>query len=325
MIKTKFNMLMGLIVLAIVSIFFSIAKGSTSISFLDLIHSITSQQNALIYQIIVELRIPRTLSAFVTGGLLAMSGVIMQILLRNPLADPYILGISGGAAVASLLCLFFGLAGYWLTGAAWLGSLCVMVIILALSKKNHSWDTEKVLLTGVALTSGFSALISFILMISDDRELHSMLFWLLGDLSYAHKPYMESAILLIALLLSLSLAKQLNVLSRGNREAESLGIELSTLHKQLYLLSSLLTATAVALAGCIGFIGLIVPHVLRLIGGYDHRWLIPSSVLLGGSLLTLADTFSRYLFAPQQLPVGIMMALLGIPIFLWLLHKKSFI
>lgn len=316
-------MLMGLIILTIISIFFSITKGSTSIDYLQLIDGLTKPQNSIIYQIIVELRIPRTLSAFVTGGLLAMSGVIMQILLRNPLADPYILGISGGAAVASLLCLFFGVAGYWLTGAAWLGSLCVMAIILGLAKKYHSWDSEKILLTGVALTSGFSALISFILMISTDRELHSMLFWLLGDLSYAHKPYLESAILLIAGLLGLSLAKQLNVLARGNREAESLGIRLSSLHKQLYILCSLLTATAVALAGCIGFIGLIVPHVLRLLGGYDHRWLIPSSVLLGGSLLTLADTFSRSLFAPAQIPVGMMMAFLGIPVFLWLLNKKS--
>jgi len=316
-------MLIGLLILAMISIFFSIAKGSTSISFSQLIEAISRSQNSIIYQIIVELRIPRTLSAFVTGGLLAMSGVIMQILLRNPLADPYILGISGGAACASLLCLFFGLAGYWLTGAAWLGSLCVMAIILALSQKYHSWDSEKILLTGVALTSGFSAFISFILMISSDRELHSMLFWLLGDLSYAHKPYIESVILFIAVLLGLSLAKQLNVLARGNREAESLGIQLSSLHKKLYLLCSLLTATAVALAGCIGFIGLIVPHVLRLIGGYDHRWLIPSSVLLGGSLLTIADTFSRFLFAPQQLPVGMIMAFLGIPVFLWLLNSGS--
>lgn len=322
MIKTKFNMLMGLLIIAIVSIFFSIAKGSTSISLSQLLEAFTTPENSMIYQIIVELRIPRTLSAFVTGGLLAMSGVIMQILLRNPLADPYILGISGGAACASLLCLFFGLAGYWLTGAAWLGSLCVMAIILALSKKYHSWDSEKVLLTGVALTSGFSAFISFILMISTDKELHSMLFWLLGDLSYAHKPFFESTILFIAVLLGLGLAKQLNVLARGNREAESLGIQLSSLHKQLYVLCSLLTATAVALAGCIGFVGLIVPHVLRLLGGYDHRWLIPSSVLLGGTLLTMADTFSRYLFAPQQLPVGMMMAFLGIPVFLWLLNKK---
>lgn len=325
MIKTKFSMLMGLIILAIVSIFFSIAKGSTSISLFQLMHSLTSPTNPIILQIIFDLRIPRTMSAFITGGLLAMSGVIMQILLRNPLADPYILGISGGAAVMALLCLFFGLAGYWLTGAAWIGSLCVMAIVLGFTKKNHVWDSQKVLLTGIALTSGFSALISFILMISKDRELHSMLFWLLGDLSYAHTPYVEAIILFIALLLSFSLAKQLNVLARGNQEAEALGISLSTLHKKLYLLCSLLTATAVALAGCIGFIGLIVPHILRLLGGYDHRWLIPSSVLLGGSLLTLADTLSRYLLAPQQLPVGIMMALIGIPVFLWLLYKKNFI
>jgi iron complex transport system permease protein len=150
-----------------------------------------------------------------------------------------------------------------------------------------------------------------------------MLFWLMGDLSYARMPIVETAILIFSLLLSFILAKQLNILARGEQEAKALGIETTRLQMQLFLVAALLTAAAVALAGCIGFVGLIVPHLFRLLFTYDHRWLLPGSVLLGGSLLTLADTLSRTLFAPQQLPVGIAMVLIGVPVFLFLLHRKS--
>lgn len=320
---SKFNMFVVIIILGIMSILFSLIKGSISIDLIDLFHAFTDQRNPLVQQIFLTLRLPRTLSAFITGGLLAIAGVIMQILLRNPLADPYVLGVSSGAALASLLCLFFGFSGYWLTGAAWIGSLCVMTIILFMNKKSKNWDKENVLLTGIALTSGFSALISFILIISTKNDLHSMLFWLLGDLNYAHTPYLEGIILIIGLFFCLIFAKQLNVLTLGNIQAQCLGVEIQKLHRKLFILSSILTATAVALAGCIGFVGLIVPHFLRLLVGYDHKWLIPSCLIAGGTLLTFADTVSRSLFAPQQLPVGMVMAFIGIPIFVGLLHKKN--
>lgn len=323
MIKTKFNWLIGLTILALASIFFSLFNGSALISFNQLLNSLTGHGNPVIDEILFNLRLPRTLSAFVVGSLLAMSGAMMQILLRNPLADPYVLGISGGAAVASLLCIACGLTGFWLTGGAWLGSLVAIFFVFTLTRRKTAWNSERVLLTGIALASSFSALISFILVMSSDQQLHSMLFWLLGDLSYSHMPIVEGIILLIALIISLTLAKQLNILARGENEARALGINTIRLQTHLYFLCALLTAAAVALAGCIGFIGLIVPHLFRLLCGYDHRWLLPGSFLLGGSLLTIADTLSRTLFAPQQLPVGIMMALIGIPIFLLLLNKNK--
>ena len=320
---TKSRWIAVLLLLSAVSIFYSLFKGSTLISIYQLFTALFEGPSTLTSEIIWHFRLPRTFSAFVTGGLLGLSGAIMQVLLRNPLADPYVLGISGGAATMSLFCILAGLTGVWLTGGAWLGSLLAILLVFAFNKKQTSWNTQRVLLTGVALASGFSAVISCILVISSDKELHGMLFWLLGDLSFARIPFLESGILVAGLVLSLSLAKQLNILGRGEKEAKSLGINTTRLQLQLYFLSALLTAAAVALAGCIGFIGLIVPHTFRLLCGYDHRLLLPGCILLGGSLLTIADTLSRTLFAPQQIPVGIIMTLTGIPVFLFLLHKNS--
>lgn len=321
MIITKHRELTGLICLAILSIFFSLSQGSVLINFNQLLKTMMGHSTPLIHDIVFHLRLPRTLGAFVTGGLLALSGVMMQILLRNPLADPYILGISGGGAVVTLILMVLGVSGFWLTGGAWLGSLAAIFLVFYLA--NSDWNSQRMLLTGVALASGFSALISLILVLSADKNLHTMLFWLLGDLSFAHMPTIEAVILFAILTYSIFIAKELNILVRGEREAKALGINTSRLQKQLYFLSALLTASAVALAGCIGFIGLIVPHLFRLLGGHDHRLLLPGATLLGGSLLTMADTLSRVVFAPQQLPVGIMTALLGIPIFIVLLNKRS--
>lgn len=323
MINKRLFWLLCFALLAFTSIFFSLLNGSTLITLEQLIHSFTNQPYSTYSdEIIWNLRLPRTLSAFVVGSLLATSGAIMQILLRNPLADPYILGISGGAAVASLLCMLAGMTGYWLTGGAWLGSLIAISLVFVFAGYKAAWNSERILLTGIALASSFSAIISFILIMSQDKQLYSMLFWLMGDLSYSHMPYLESIILLIALLISLIFAKSLNILASGEQNAKALGIETSRLYFKLYFLCALLTAAAVALAGCIGFIGLIVPHLFRLLCGYDHRWLLPGCFLLGGSILTIADTLSRTLFAPQQLPVGIIMSFAGIPVFLFLLHKN---
>ncbi len=313
MITNRISLLIALSTLAFTSIAFSLFKGSTLIG----------HGNSLLHEIIFTIRLPRTLSAFATGGLLALAGAMMQVLLRNPLADPYVLGISGGAAVATLILMLLGLSGYWLIGGAWLGSLLTILLVLALANIKNSWRTHHLLLTGIALACGFSAAISFILLTSPERELRGMLFWLIGDLSYARLPVVESSILLFGLIISISLGRELNIFVRGERDAKALGINTQYLQWKLYLLSSLLTAAAVTLAGCIGFVGLIVPHLFRILFGYDHRFLLPGCVLLGGSLLTIADTLSRTLFFPQQLPVGIVMALIGVPVFLVLLLKRE--
>ena len=273
--------------------------------------------------VIFELRLPRALSAFAVGGLLALAGGLMQVLLRNPLADPYILGVSGGAAVATLSAMLLGAAGALLTAAAFAGALFTMLLVFALARRQGSWTAVRLLLTGVVIASGWAALIGFILAISPDATLRGMLFWLMGDLEFATHPAEAWIVLAAGLAVALALARDLNVLARGELQARALGVHVSLLFPLLYVIASLLTAAAVTLAGTVGFIGLIVPHLLRLVAGSDHRVLLPGAVLLGGSLLTAADTLARTLLAPQQLPVGVVTALLGVPVFLYLLNRRG--
>jgi iron complex transport system permease protein len=273
--------------------------------------------------LVLELRLPRALSAFATGGLLALAGALMQVLLRNPLADPYILGISGGAAVAALLSLLLGIGGAWLAGNAFIGAALSVLLVFGLAHGRGRWTPTRLLLTGVVVAAGWGALISFILAIAPNRELPGMLFWLMGDLSHAPAPQVGLAITALGLLLCLPLARDLNVLARGELAASTLGVAVPRLRLLLYAIASLLTATAVTIAGTVGFVGLVIPHLLRLLGLSDHRHLLPATVLAGGSLLVLADTLARTAVAPQQLPVGVITALLGVPLFLYLLHRRG--
>jgi iron complex transport system permease protein len=255
------------------------------------------------------------------GGVLALAGVLMQALLRNPLADPYILGVSGGAAVAVLASMLLGLPLAFQAPMAFGGALFSILLLFALAHQGN-WNTSRLLLTGVVLAAGWSALISFVLSLSPPMQLPGMLFWLMGDLSDALNPELALSILLLGLVISLWLAPALNLAVLGTTRAAALGVKIRRLHIFIYVLASLLTAAAVSIAGAIGFIGLIAPHMLRLITGSDHRILIPGAILTGGSLLVLADTTARTLIAPMQLPVGVLTALLGVPVFLLLLHKS---
>ncbi len=255
------------------------------------------------------------------GGLLALSGALLQVLLRNPLADPYVLGISGGAAVATLLSMLAGLGAGWLRGNAFLGAMLSMLIVFGLSRAGAAWTQNRLLLTGVVVAAGWGAVISLILAMAPAAQVQGMLFWLIGDLSYASQPGVAITALVIGLAVSLWLARPLNLLMRGENVAATLGENPARLRLMIYLLASLLTAMAVTLAGSIGFVGLIIPHILRLAGGSDHRFLLPASVLFGGGFLTVADTLARSGAAPMQLPVGVLTALLGVPVFLFLLAR----
>ncbi len=320
--KNRVFLFIFLLIFAFLSLFFSLLKGSTSLGFDQVFTALFRQGSDLNKTLIWQLRLPRAWSAFVSGGLLALAGSLMQILLGNPLADPYVLGISSGAALGALLALLLGLGSFYLLGFAWLGALASIVLTLLLIR-GQIGQTSRLLLTGISLACGLSALISSILLIAPDRILHNLLFWLVGDLNEVSFPFLETLFLIFSLGLVTWLAPALNILSRGEKEAQALGIHTGSLQGLLYLLSSLLTACAVTLAGCIGFIGLVAPHLLRLFLGYDHRLLLPASVLFGGSLLMLADLLARTVAAPQQLPTGIVMTLIGVPIFLFLLEKKQ--
>jgi iron complex transport system permease protein len=312
-----------LLLLAPASLFTALAVGSMETSWSSLWAVLTGEDHGLTREIVLDLRGPRALSAFACGGLLALAGALMQVLLRNPLADPYVLGISGGAAVAALLSLLMGLGGAALAGNAFAGALLSMLLVFGLAHGRGQWTPTRLLLTGVVVAAGWGACIGFILALAPERSLHGMLFWLMGDLSHAPSPWLGLGVAALGLALCLPLARDLNVLTRGELTAAALGVSVPRLRLTLYVIASLLTAAAVTIAGSVGFVGLVIPHLLRLAGLTDHRHLLPAAVLAGGSLLVLADTVARSAFAPQQLPVGVITALLGVPLFLYLLNRRG--
>jgi len=312
---------LGLVALA--SLLGAVALGSVALSPERLWALLSGGGTPLEQTLLLELRLPRAITAFTVGGMLALSGALMQVLLRNPLADPYILGISGGAATAALLAMLAGLGTVAVSGSAFGGALLATLLVFALGRGAGDWSPMRLLLTGVVLAAGWGAVISFLLATSPDRYLPGMLFWLMGDLSGPANPGLGAAVLVIGLLLALPLARGMNVAAHGDLQAAALGVDLRRLRTALYLCASLLTAAAVTLAGSIGFIGLVTPHLLRIAGVTDHRRLLPACVLLGGSLLVVADTAARTLLAPQQLPTGVVTALIGVPIFLYLLRRSG--
>jgi len=303
---------------SLASAWLNLNTGSAHIAVLEALQQVDS----LDHQILLELRIPRMSTAFVTGALLGIAGALMQVLLRNPLADPYILGVSGGASVAALLAIMAGASGMMLSGSAFAGALLSTLLVFTLAHGRGNWDSTRLLLTGVVLAAGWGAVISLLLAISPGTQLHGMLFWLMGDLGFSRTPLVGSLVLLFLLPVTLAISPSLNLLARGELPAASLGVTVGRLRTTIYVLASLATASAVTQAGNIGFVGLIAPHMLRLLGARDHRLLIPGVALLGGTLLLLADAISRLIIEPRQLPVGVLTALLGVPLFLLLLFRS---
>jgi iron complex transport system permease protein len=272
-------------------------------------------------ELVWRLRLPRAAAAWTVGALLSLSGCLMQVLLRNPLADPYILGVSGGASFAALFGMTLGVTAAVLPALAWAGALLSILVVFTLARGEGPWSGTRLLLTGVVTASGWAALISLLLTLGPDGSLRGMLFWLIGDLSYASLPAWAVVILVTIFLACFGMARSLNVLAMGETTARLLGEPTRKLLWVIYLLASVLTATAVSIAGNIGFVGLIVPHLMRLVVGSDHRILLPAAAMFGGLFLVLSDTLARTVLAPRQLPVGVVTALLGVPLFLLLLNR----
>ncbi|MBV2207679.1 MAG: iron ABC transporter permease [Pseudomonas sp.] len=300
----------------------ALMAGELSVSLHAAVAAVLGAQGSVEAQIILELRLPRALAAFACGGLLATAGALMQVLLRNPLADPYILGISGGAAVGALGAMVLGAAMFWVDVSAFAGALAAMLLVFGLAHGDGSWTQTRLLLTGVIVAAGCGAVVSLMLALAPDTRVMSMLFWMMGDASAASRPWPALAVLALALVAVMPFARDLNVLARGELVARALGVRVGRLRIALYVLASLLTATAVTLVGSVGFVGLVVPHLVRLALGNDQRVLIPAAALAGGTLLTLADTAARTVMAPQQLPVGVLTALISVPVFLFLLSRS---
>jgi iron complex transport system permease protein len=309
-----------LALLSVGSIFFAAAIGSVTLTWEQWWSALLGPGSEF-GELVWRIRLPRATAAWTVGALLSLSGCLMQVLLRNPLADPYILGVSGGASFAALFGMSVGVAAALLPALAWGGALLSILIVFGLARGEGPWSGTRLLLTGVVTASGWAALISLLLTLGPDGSLRGMLFWLIGDLSYARLPAWSLIMLLVIFAASLGMARSLNVLAMGETTARLLGEPTRKLLWVVYLLGSVLTATAVSIAGNIGFVGLIVPHLMRLLVGSDHRVLLPSAALFGGLFLVLSDTLARTVLAPRQLPVGVVTALLGVPLFLLLLNR----
>lgn len=309
--------------LALASLLLALVVGSIHIPLFEVLSSLFGGEDSVPNEVVRSLRLPRALAGFACGGLLALAGALLQVLLRNPLADPYVLGISGGAGVGAILAILFGVGVAGISGASFVGALAAMFVVFGLAHGDGSWTQTRLLLTGVIVAAGCGAMVALILSIAPDHKLHGMLFWLMGDLSQASSPGLVLGVLAAILLVAMPFARELNLLARGPDMAQTLGVQVSRLRQGVYLVASLATAAAVTQAGSIGFIGLIVPHLVRLAAGNDQRLLLPASALAGGSLLVIADTLARSIIAPQQLPVGVLTALIGVPVFLFLLARDA--
>lgn len=309
----------------------ALSLGSIPISALDALRLLFRPENSSASEIIYQLRLPRALAAFAAGGLLAVAGALMQVLLRNPLADPFILGISGGSAVGALCAMLLGLGAAVVDLGAFVGALVSILLVFAVANRDLARvqgsgavdASPRLLLTGVVLAAGWSALITLILTLAPEAQLRGMLFWLMGDISGADSYGTALFALLAVLVVVYPVARELNVMLRGDALAQALGVSVARVRSIVYFAASLATALAVTTTGTVGFVGLIVPHALRLVIGNDQRVLLPACAIAGGTLLLIADTVARVAIAPQQLPVGVITALVGVPTFMFLLLRNG--
>jgi len=286
--------------------------------------SLSSQEELILFSV----RLPRIIFAGIVGASLSLGGVVFQAMLRNPLADPYVLGISGGSALGAIAGIIIGASSFYLgiPLLAFCGALVTvfLVFIVAGGTRGPLLDNS-LLLSGVVVNAFFSAAILFFLSIVNSLELHSITFWLMGDLSRASiKEISLSAICLFTgFLIIYAQSRKLNLIVQGEETALHLGVNIERTKQLLLIVTSLITAVAVSMAGIIGFIGIMVPHMMRLVFGSDHRLLLPTAALFGASFLVIADTLARLVLAPAELPVGVITALCGAPYFIFLLKRKS--
>ena len=311
-----------LVIVTLASLWFGLSVGSVHLSSEEVWQALLGNGSEVHRQIVNELRAPRVFAAFACGGLLALAGTLLQVLLRNPLADPYILGISGGAAVGALAALTLGMAALSVNIGALLGAVAAIALVFALGWRGRGVGPERMLLAGVVLSAGFAAIISLFLVLAPAAQLHGMLFWLMGDLSRVVSADIALAALGIVAVISVLLGHSLDILALGETKAATLGLSAKPLQIAIFFLSAVATTTVVVTAGAIGFVGLLVPHAIRLLGITRHRALLVFSVFAGGAFLVWADLLARSIAAPLQLPVGAVTALLGVPLLLLLLIRR---
>jgi len=310
-----------LVLLALAVFLAALLIGSSGISAPRALAALAGGGDEATRTVLIGVRLPRVLAGFGVGSLLALSGVLLQALFRNPLADPYVLGVSGGAAVGALLAMIAGTAVVVVQSAAVAGALAAVGVVYLLARGG---GTPRLLLTGVVLASACGALVSVLLALADTSRVRGMVFWLAGDLEWAVNPWLSAGAAVLAVAVAIAVARPLNVLAAGELRARSVGLAVEAWRTLLFVACASLTALAVVSAGTVGFVGLITPHAVRLsFGSSDHRIVAPAAALTGGMLLAGADLVARTCAAPRQLPVGAIMALVGAPLFVALLRGRG--
>ncbi|MBT8487731.1 MAG: iron ABC transporter permease [Gemmatimonadetes bacterium] len=324
----RWSLAIGLTVVLAVSLVVGVRFGSVPLSTNDVFAVLRGGGDPTARDIVLRLRMPRVLLGVLVGGGLAMAGATFQALLRNPLAEPYILGISGGASVGAVLVLAFGWAasGSWvLPLAAFAGAILAIAMVFGVATATgRAMDVRVLLLAGVVVAAFFSACITLILSLSTARTVQSAVLWIMGSLAAADwgAVTLTAAYTVPAALLLIAFARPLNLMAIGEETAAYLGTDVERVKRAALLVAALITASGVAVAGVIGFVGLVVPHAVRLLIGSDHRALLPLSFLAGGAFLTLADLVARLALAPTEIPIGVITAFVGVPFFLALLRRS---
>jgi len=328
MARTPLRLLLLAIIAAAV-LLVSITIGAAHVPLASVFDALMGGGDATTRTIILELRLPRAIVALLVGGALGLAGAVFQALLRNPLAEPWVLGVSGGAAVGAVaaVVLGWGLQTPWsIPLAALLGALLAIGLVLRIATHAaRGLDTRVLILAGLVVAAFFNAVIQLLLTFASGETFRSAVFWMMGSLAAASwtSVFVLSAYLLPGIIVLLLMARPLNLLAVGEETALYLGTRVERVKLAAYLVASLLVAATVAISGIIGFVGLIVPHAIRLMWGSDHRLLLPASVLLGGGFLLAADTAARTVAAPAELPLGVITALVGVPLFVVLLTRRA--
>ena len=321
--KRRILILLVLAVLACFGGIISIMKGAVNVPLNEIIAAMTGGSAGMHQQIILNIRLPRTIVAGLVGVNLALSGAILQAVMKNPLADPHIIGISAGAGIMGIfIMLLFPDLSWLITPAAFAGAMGAAILIYILAWKNGI-QPIRIILAGVAVSAFLGAGISALMIIYSDR-VHSALMWMVGGLSARSWPQVMLIwpYTLAGMIFTLLAARHLNILQLGDELAKGLGLRVERTRLILTAAAALLAASAVSVVGLLGFVGLIVPHAARLMIGSDYRYLLPATIFLGAATVMLSDTFARVAFAPVELPVGIIMAAIGAPFFLFLLRRE---
>jgi iron complex transport system permease protein len=320
--------LVALAVAAVLAILVSVRYGAVGLDARQVVRALAGDGDPAAVTIVRELRLPRAVLAALVGGALALAGATFQALLRNPLAEPYLLGVSSGAGAGAVAAIALGLIGTALgiPAGALVGSLVAIALVLAIALQvDRRLDLRVLLLAGVVTGSFFNAVILLLLAFQEAEAFRSALFWMVGSVAGAswERVALLGGAIVPALGLLLALSRPLDLLGLGEETAGYLGAATGRVQRAAYLTASLLTAIAVVTAGALGFVGLVVPHTVRMVWGGGHRFLLPASFLAGAAALPLADTVARTVAAPAELPLGVVTAFVGVPFFLWLLRRQA--